>query len=171
MTCHPALAVLAALAVVLGGCASSGVVVGQPAPAFRVETFGGDVVRSEDLAGKVVVLDFWASWCGPCRRTLPGLAAVADEYAGRDDVAILAVNPGLNDTRADALAFMTGAEVYPPAYWDGTGQIARAYRVRAIPALVVIGPDGVVRHTSVGGGSPEAYARKVRAEIEAALAG
>lgn len=160
------------LALVLLTAAGCGTVasVGRPAPPFAVESFAGETLRSESLAGKVVVLDFWTSWCGPCRRTLPGLATVVDEYEGRDDVAILAVNATWNDTREDATAFLLGSRAYVPAYWDGTRQMARDYGVRAIPTTVVIGKDGRVAHLSKGGGSAEAYATKVRREVEAALA-
>lgn len=161
----------AALAVLLAvaGCWSVALV-GRPAPPFEVESFAGDPLRSDSLAGKVVVLDFWASWCAPCRRTLPGLETVVDEYDGRDDVVFLAVNPTWNDTKQSALAFIHSAGVYVPVYWDGTGRVARDYGVRGIPALVVVGKGGAVTHMSTGGGTAEAYARKVRREVEEALA-
>ena len=163
--------VAAALLVLLAvaGCGSVASV-GRPAPPFEIESFAGDPLRSESLAGKVVVLDFWASWCAPCRRTLPGLEAVVNEYDGRDDVVFLAVNPAWSDSKKNALAFIHSAGVYVPVYWDATGRVARDYGVRGIPALVVVGKGGAVTHVSTGGGSAEAYARKIRREVEEALA-
>ena len=97
--------------------------------------------------GKVVVLDFWASWCVPCRRSFPWLNTMHDKYA-RDGLVIIGVN--LDMERADAERFL---EEYPADFaivFDEAQQLARQYEVVAMPSSFVIGRDGRVAATHMG---------------------
>ena len=98
-----------------------------------------------DHAGKVVVVDFWASWCVPCRRSFPWLNAMHDKY-GDDGLVIIGVN--LDESREDAEAFL--AE-YPPKFqilYDDAKVLARQFEVMAMPMSYVIGRNGqqIARH-------------------------
>lgn len=112
------------------------------APASASDTF--DPGR---YAGKVVVVDFWASWCVPCRRSFPWLNSMHDKY-GDDGLIIVGVN--LDMERADADRFL---EEYPAAFsivYDENQQLARQYEVVAMPSSYVIGRDGQVRAKHMG---------------------
>jgi cytochrome c biogenesis protein CcmG/thiol:disulfide interchange protein DsbE len=136
---------LVALAVLLGACTSGSshsADVGKVAPTFATRDLDGAAVRLVSYRGQTVVVNFWASWCVPCRREFPLLASIDK----RDDVAVLGVV--YNDSAANARAFMASHGGTWPGLKDD-GSIARAYRVGpGVPATIVIGPDGkvVVRH-------------------------
>jgi len=119
--------------------------VGDMAPPFSLPTFDGETVSLADYRGRLVILDFWASWCVPCRLSMPTLEAIAGELGG--DVILLGVS--LDRSEADARAY-----VQAKAYTDlvavyGSLTAARAvastYGVLGIPRTFVIDRDGVVR--------------------------
>ena len=95
--------------------------------------------------GKPVVMNFWASWCVPCRREMPALNAVSEAMAGR--VAFLGVNH--RDGRRQALDFLSESGVRYPSGYDPEGGVAPLYGLPGLPTTVFIGPDGQVllRHT------------------------
>jgi thiol-disulfide isomerase/thioredoxin len=110
--------------------------------------------------GKVVIVDFWASWCVPCRRSFPWLNAMHDKY-GRDGLVIIGVN--LDQERAAADEFL--AE-YPPRFsivYDKTKELAKEYGVVAMPSSYLIGRDGVIRKRHYG------FKVKKQDEYEAAI--
>jgi len=129
---------------------------GKPAPDFTLKTLDGKTVKLADLKGSVVVLDFWATWCPPCRKSLPNLSAISqDPQYAREGLKVFAVDLRENADRVQE--FLKQNDLKLTAGID-TGPIARAYLVSSIPTTVVIGRDGKVRNVFVGfmGGQTEA---------------
>jgi cytochrome c biogenesis protein CcmG/thiol:disulfide interchange protein DsbE len=114
---------------------------------FSVELLDGGTMALSDLRGKVVLLDFWASWCPPCRQEAPILAEVYREYGG-EAVEFLGIN--IWDRRQDALAFVEQFAVPYPNAVDNDGAIAINYGVRGLPEKFVIDQAGVVVKKFVG---------------------
>ncbi|MCE2654656.1 MAG: TlpA family protein disulfide reductase, partial [Planctomycetaceae bacterium] len=122
----------------------------------------GRATTLSDLRGKVVVLDFWATWCPPCRKAIPALAGIADDYAGR--AVVLGINVNENNANPTKVAVDLGANY--PILLEGDA-VAEMYGVRGLPTLVVVDREGKVVYTGSGwGGSKE---QQVREAIEAAL--
>ena len=125
----------------------------KPAPEFSVPVLSlapGAPEARVSLAehrGKVVFLSFWASWCRPCDYELPVLNQFYLEHRGQG-VEVLAIST--DQDRAAALEYMESRNFALPMLWDGDGRVAAQYQVEALPTLVVIGPDGRVRHAERG---------------------
>ena len=111
----------------------------RPAPDFEVETFDGETLRLSDLEGKVVVLNFWASWCPPCRWEMPFFESMSQEYLDRD---VVFVGIAMSDTFEDASGFAQQTGVTYPLALDTTNEIVRAYEVRSLPTTFFISTDG-----------------------------
>ena len=125
--------------------------VNQPPEAaydFEVETFDGDTLKLSDLKGKVVVLNFWASWCPPCRWEMPSFERISKEYGDKE---VVFVGLALSDTLRDARGFADSVGVTYPLALDSTGRIAAAYNVRSLPTTFFIDREGQIqrRLTSV----------------------
>jgi cytochrome c biogenesis protein CcmG, thiol:disulfide interchange protein DsbE len=121
-------------------------VVGAPAPAFDLETPEGERVRLADLRGKVVILNFWATWCGPCRLEMPDLEARA--VADPDRLATVGIN--FDETAAQVQAFRDEVGVTFPLVLDPGGKVQRAYRVLGYPTTFFVDEEGIIRIQHVG---------------------
>ena len=120
-------------------------------------------VTLSDMGGQVVVLDFWASWCGACRRTTPILNDLNEEFAGQG-VAFYAVNvEPIDRQRLQAAHAAFGTEF--PSLHDRTGTIQRRYGIQMLPTVIIVGPDRLVRWASTGVPSK----MRLRGAISAAL--
>ncbi len=136
----------------------------KPAPEVTLHPLDGEPLSLSSLKGKVVVLDFWATWCKPCVMSMPGVAALAAEMKGRD-VVFFAVNQ--MESREKVTAFLEKEKLEINVTLDSKGKAAQVFGVRGIPHLVVIGPDGVVRQVHIGY-APGGDAR-LKEEVEALL--
>jgi len=115
------------------------------APDFTLKNLEGQEVSLSDYRGQWVVLNFWATWCGPCRTEIPAFSTFADE---NPDVVVLGVA-----TDGDASTLKPAAEelgITYPVLVDNQGISASLYKVNTIPATVVVGPEGTVETVHVG---------------------
>jgi len=133
-------ALLALLAVGLLRNQEGPVTVGEKAPNFTLTTFDGDQISLKDLQGKVVVLNFWASWCKPCEEEAAELETAWRIYKPRGDVVFLGVD--YIDTETEANAYLEKFDVTYPNGPDLRTQISQAYRIRGVPETYIIGQDG-----------------------------
>jgi peroxiredoxin len=137
--------------------------VGQPAFAFRLDRLDGSRFQLADQKGRVVVLDFWATWCGPCMQSLPLIDEVAREFADRG-VELVAVN--MEEQPGQVKSVLERHKLKVPVVLDRDGVVAAKYSVTAIPQTVVIDREGKVARLFVGGGNKTAEAlRKALQEL------
>ncbi len=119
-----------------------------PAPAIALPQLQSDQqVTLASLRGKVVLVDFWASWCGPCVESLPQYQKLRDEFA-REDFEVLAVN--LDEDKGDALAFLKRFPLKFLLVRDAEGVVATAYALKGMPSSYLIDRAGVLRSHHVG---------------------
>lgn len=114
----------------------------QLAPQFELPDYQGVSHKLSDFRGETVLLNFWASWCGPCRQEMPELARLAREYEGK--VRFVGVNLAVEDDAAASQAFLKKVNVPYLNVLDQKGEAALDFRVQAIPTTVLIGPQGQV---------------------------
>ena len=134
------------------------------APDFSVETLEGDVLTLSDLRGRPVILNFWATWCPPCRAEMPALERVHREL-GAEGLQIVAVNATSQDTRAAAADFAAAYGLSFEIGLDSNGEVQRSYLVRALPTTFFIDRQGEIREVVLGGPLAEAYLRAVAADL------
>lgn len=120
------------------------------APELRLADQNGEAIALGDLHGSVIVLNFWASWCPPCRAEMPALREVYLENRDRG-LEVLAVNSTFQDSRSAALAFAAEFDLPFTLLFDESGDVSNRYLVRALPTTYFIDREGVIRKLIVGG--------------------
>jgi thiol-disulfide isomerase/thioredoxin len=120
---------------------------GAPAPGFVATTFDNKEIHLSDYRGKVVFVDFWASWCSPCRQSLPLYDKLSDEFPA-SDFAVVAVN--LDEDGADARKFLAEHPVKYTIVQNPQGDIPKSFGVAGIPSSYLIDRDGTIRERHVG---------------------
>ncbi len=140
--------------------------VGSPAPNFELTTLDGKTIKLSELRGKPILLDFWATWCGPCRRALPHTQELAQKYA--KEAHILAVN--LREDAETVRDFMQKGNYSFTVPMDTDGSVARAFGVRGIPHFVVVDARGRIAFEQVGYGPgvEKTLERELKKAIESA---
>ena len=148
--------------------ASSGVVSpreGFLAPDFTLKTLNGQMTSLSAQRGRVVVINLWASWCGPCRAEMPAIQKV---YASERErgLTVLAVNGTFQDSASNASAFAQQYGLSFPILLDTDGRVSREYLLSALPSTYIVDRRGIIRAVVVGGPMSEAF---VRSKVEPLL--
>jgi len=133
------------------------------APAFAITTIDGRRVSLDDLAGKVVLIDFWATWCGPCREALPHMRQIAQKFAAEP---LVVISVSLDSDDGKWRSFVAKNEMTWLQTRDGgfDGSLARLFSVNAIPHTFTIDADGVLQDEHIGDGSIEGKLKKLCAQ-------
>ena len=120
------------------------------APDFKVVSLSGQEVSLSDYLGKPVVINFWASWCPPCKQELPDFDSVYAEYRDRVEFMMVNVTDGMQETEKSARDYLSGQSFGFPVYLDLYLQGSYAYRVSSLPATYFVDADGELVTYAVG---------------------
>ena len=131
-----------------GGSAAVGPAeIGQPAPGFELPSLSGNKISLADFQGDVVVLNFWATWCPPCRAEMPGIQEVYAQYQSQG-LTVLAINAHEVKSLVDEFAFANGLTF--PVLLDAQSIAMNRYQATGLPTTVVIDRDGMITHMQSG---------------------
>ena len=158
------LALLVILALGLLRTQQGPVTIGQRVPDFTLTTFSGEQIKLSELSGKVVVLNFWASWCKPCEQEAADLEAAWRYYQPRGDVVFLGVD--YVDTEPEALAYLEKFEI---TYLNGPDlgtRISQAFRITGVPETYIIDQQQVLQNVQI---SPFLSLSDIKAMIDPLL--
>lgn len=137
-----------------------GVQPGSQAPDFTLQTLDGNSVTLSDLRGQPVIINMWASWCGPCKYEMPAIQHVYEEF--RDlGLVVLAVNITKKDNLASVKSFVDEYELTFPVLLDTEGHVEDAYQLRGLPSSFFIARDGTVQSVVIGGPMSEGTIRSL----------
>jgi len=133
---------------VLTGMAKRPPLVGGPAPDFQLDQLGGPPIKMSDYRGKVVLLNFWATWCGPCKKEMPEMQAAYEALKDKGFV-ILALNFGEKAEKAEKLVKEMGLTF--PILLDRDIEVAERHRVVSLPVTFFVDPSGIIKEQVFGG--------------------
>jgi len=131
----------------LAGTAAANISTGAPAPAFELSAAAGNQVGVADLRGQVVLINFWASWCGPCRQEMPVLEQLYHKYKPAG-FTLLGVN--VEPDSKDANRFLKSTPVTFPILFDTDSNVSKLYEVTGMPSTVILDRKGNVRYIHHG---------------------
>lgn len=137
------------------------------APDFTVTDGGGNRVSTADLSGKPVILNFWATWCPPCRSELPAFDKLYRQYGNEVSFMMIDLTDGYRETVEGVKKFMSENGYTFPVYYDTEGSAAEAYNVSSIPFTVAVGRNGNIVGTHLGAMSEAALEKLIKTVKEA----
>jgi thiol-disulfide isomerase/thioredoxin len=152
----------------LAGVVAEHPLLGEPAPPLVAKDLNESEVRSDDLAGKVVILGFWATWCEPCIAAVPVIDEVADRFS-QQGVVYYAVSTGEDRDLVSGFVEEQGWDVN--VLVDSTETIADAFKADALPQTVVIGKSGIIESVHIGFAGTEALKKRLTDELEVLIVG
>jgi peroxiredoxin len=120
---------------------------GSAAPGFQLESAGGKAVNLADYKGQVVLLNFWASWCGPCRKEMPILEQLHKQYKSKG---FTMVGVNVEPNSSDAINWLKSTPVSFPILFDKDSSVSKLYRVEGMPNTVIVDRSGKVRYVHRG---------------------
>ena len=141
-----------ALTLATAGVAFAGVQKGQRAPEFSLPSLKGSTVALSSMRGKVVLVDFWAQWCEPCKKELPQLDRLSKEYASKG-VVVLAVNIDKQRDNAERMVKQLGLTL--DVLLDPAGSVAGSYDLPKMPTSFVVDKKGIIRYVNEGFDGPK----------------
>ena len=133
------------------------------APDFRLTTLQGRDISLKDLRGDIVVLDFWATWCPPCRDSVSELKELTRKYA---NAKIIVISISGDEDEQAWRNFVATKRMDWPQYRDSNGALMHAFAVRAFPTYMVIDGDGVIKERIVGANPQETIVHRLRATLQ-----
>ena len=154
----PTVVVIVAFALLIGFLAliawglrramSGPISVGDKVPAIEMISFDGQTYNTADLAGKVIVLNFWASWCKPCEQEAAELEMASQYFKDSDQVVFLGL--AWTDTEPNSLAYLQKFGITYPNGPDLRTTVSQMFRIRGVPETYIIGPDGRLAQVQIG---------------------
>jgi thiol-disulfide isomerase/thioredoxin len=161
----PALAVTLLVCALAAAAPARAVRIGDTAPAFELAQADGDPVALAKLRGSVVYVDFWASWCAPCKRSFPWMNALYDRHRG---AGLVIVGVNVDKRRPDAERFLRDVPATFPIVFDAAGATPAAFDVKGMPSSYLVDRQGVV--VAVEEGFHVERTEELEARIRALLA-
>jgi thiol-disulfide isomerase/thioredoxin len=143
----------------------------ESAPSFALYNLDGKKTDISELRGKVVVVDFWATWCGPCIASFPAMQKAMDKYKNDPNVKFIFIDTweSVEDKKANAQSFITKNKYRFDVWMDETDEVVTQFKVEGIPTKFVLDPEGKIRFKSVGfDGSDEKLVMELSAMIDMA---
>lgn len=141
------------------------IVLGEPAPSFEMTTFDGELIRTRDLAGKVIVVNFWASWCNPCAEEARFLEEAWQAYQPGGEVIFIGVD--YTDVEPRALAYLEKYQVTYPNGPDLRTSISQMFRTHGVPETYIIDRQGRLAYLLIG---PFGSLAEIKAAVDHVLA-
>ena len=126
---------------------SRGINVGNRAPDFTLEALDGTKVSLKNYRGKVVLINFWATWCPPCRAEIPEIEAA---FEARQDDGFVVFGVNVEEARETVAPFVDAFEMSYPVLLDESGRLLQTYRAMGLPMSVIIDQDGVIQARHIG---------------------
>ena len=137
---------------------------GEKAPGFSLPAEGGGTLSLESYKGKIVLLDFWASWCPPCRKELPVLQSVYKEFKDRG---VVLIGISCDQDKEKGEAFVKENKLDFPIGYDSEGEVGKMYKVTSLPTLFILDREGTIQKVHIG--MPPDLETLLKKELEAFL--
>lgn len=128
---------------------------GFQAPDFQLNDLDGNSYQLNELIGKAVVINVWASWCKPCQAEMPALQNIYEKYKN-DNIEFLAVNNTRQDSLSSVRKFVSDYNLTFPILLDYEGKVSSSYQIGALPTTFFIDPNGIIQEIIIGGPMSEA---------------